>query len=277
LTNNSWAAVVNGSFGRFWSFADRRANGEVAPVPDLPGLAPEREVRFLCKRSHRNSLKLGGLRFDDGRCAGRAGYAREAQVRFDEQGAVFRLSAFAPTTTVEHHVYIAEPPPFFRVATRRRRAGSALHQFDADTIGRGDVAQEAAIDTSFQLDRETNALAAQLGAECFEVALIEEAEMIGPPRVMARKVCVLSDRPGGGGVLARPLAADQDRHAAQIDKDLRGAARHRIRGNRRAEDLGMPVGRRFRVFTDYVHVIEFECGIAHHLPSRRDRRRRITG
>jgi hypothetical protein len=78
---------------------------------------------------------------------------------------------------------------------------------------------------------------------------------------------------GGSGVLARPLSADQDRHAAQIDEDLRRPARHRVGGDRRAKHLNIPVGRCFRVFADYVNVIEFECRIAHHLPSCRDRRR----
>src|SRR5438046_3465904 len=35
---------------------------------------------------------------------------------------------------------------------------SALHQFDADAVGGGDIAQEAAADAFFQLDRATDAL-----------------------------------------------------------------------------------------------------------------------
>src|SRR5712671_106386 len=146
------------------------------------------------------------------------------------------------------------------------RLVSALHQFDADAIGCGDVAQEAAVHSSFQLDGEGHALAAELDAECFEIAPVQEAEMVGPPGVMAGKVGILPNGPAGSGVLTRPLAADQYRHAAEIDKDLRGAARDRIRGDRRAEHLDIPIGRRFRIFADDVHMIEFECGIAHFLP-----------
>jgi hypothetical protein len=58
---------------------------------------------------------------------------------------------------------------------------SALHQFDADPVWRGDVTQAAAVDAGYQLDRKTDAFAAQLGAKCLEIALVEEAEMIGPP------------------------------------------------------------------------------------------------
>jgi hypothetical protein len=90
--------------------------------------------------------------------------------------------------------------------------------------------------------------------------------VVGAPGVMAGKISVLLDRPGGSGVLAWPLAADKDRHPAKIDKDLRGAARHCLRGDRRAEHLDVPIGRRFRIFADDVNMIEFERRIAHRLP-----------
>jgi len=51
--------------------------------------------------------------------------------------------------------------------------------------------------------------------------LVEEAEMIGPPCVVTGKICKWPNGSGGSGVLARPLAADQDRRAAQIDEDRR--------------------------------------------------------
>ena len=98
---------------------------------------------------------------------------------------------------------------------------SALHQFNADTVWRGDVTQAAPVDAGFQLDRETDAFAAQLGAKCLEITLVEEAEMIGPPGVVTGKICKWPNGSGGSGVLARPLAADQDRRAAQIDEDRR--------------------------------------------------------
>jgi hypothetical protein len=45
--------------------------------------------------------------------------------------------------------------------------------------------------------------------------------MVGAPGIMAGKVGIFANGPGGSGVLARPLAADKDRHPAEIDKDLR--------------------------------------------------------
>ena len=79
---------------------------------------------------------------------------------------------------------------------------SALHQFNADTVWRGDVTQAAPVDACFQLDRETDAFAGQLGTKCLEIALVEEAEMIGPPCVMTGKIFKWPNASGGGGVLA---------------------------------------------------------------------------
>jgi len=120
---------------------------------------------------------------------------------------------------------------------------SALHQFDADTVWRGDVTQAAAVDADFQLDHEADAFAAQLGAKSLEIALVEEAEMIGPPCVVTGKICKWPNGSRRSGVLARPLAADQDCHATQIDEDLPRPARCRIRRDRRAKHLDIPIGR----------------------------------
>ena len=61
------------------------------------------------------------------------------------------------------------------------RRHSALHQLDAHTVGRRDVAQQAAVHAFLQLDWEGHALGAQLGAEGCEIALIQETEMMVPP------------------------------------------------------------------------------------------------
>src|SRR6202011_2486764 len=78
-------------------------------------------------------------------------------------------------------------------------ARSALHQFNAHAVRRGDVAQKAGVHPSFQLDREAHPLAAQLGAERFEIALVQEAEMVGAPGIMAGKVGIFANGPGGSG------------------------------------------------------------------------------
>src|SRR5207248_7967412 len=101
---------------------------------------------------------------------------------------------------------------------------STLHDFDADPVGRRDIAQETPADALLQFDRKADALRAQPGTEGGEIALIEKAEMIGAPPVVAGEIGVGPDRAGRRGILARALAADQDGHAAQPDKDLRRAA-----------------------------------------------------
>src|SRR5437870_3056871 len=90
--------------------------------------------------------------------------------------------------------------------------------------------------------------------------------MVDAPDVVAGKVGVGPDRPWLGRILAGPLAANEDGHAAKLDEDLRRAARDRVGGNRGAEHLDIPFGRGFRVPADDVDVIELEGGIAHRAP-----------
>lgn len=89
--------------------------------------------------------------------------------------------------------------------------------------------------------------------------------MVGPPPVMAGKVGVLLNRRSGDWGFARPSAANNDRHATEIDEDLRGTTRYRVGGDRGTEHLHVPIGRRFWVLADDVDVIEFERWIAHRL------------
>src|ERR1051326_9163757 len=147
---------------------------------------------------------------------------------------------------------------------------STLHDFDADAVGRRDIAQETATDALFQLDRKTDALQAQLGTKGGEIALIQKAEMVSAPGVVTREIGVGPDRPRGRRILARALAADQDRHAAQFDKDLRRAARDGVAGDRRAEHLDIPSRGGMRVFADDVDVIDLNAGLL--IPSPRGHR-----
>src|SRR5438045_7340806 len=84
---------------------------------------------------------------------------------------------------------------------------STLHDFDADPVGGRDIAQEAPADALLQFDRKADALGAQLGTKGSEIALIQKAEMIRAPPVVAGEIGVWPDRPRGRGVLARALAA----------------------------------------------------------------------
>src|SRR5262252_697061 len=97
---------------------------------------------------------------------------------------------------------------------------STLHQLDADAVGRGDIAQQTAAEALLQFDRKFHALRAQFGAEGREVNFIQKAEMIGAEPVMAGKSVIRPDRPSRPRVFARPLAADQDVHAAKFDENL---------------------------------------------------------
>src|SRR5207302_6910485 len=110
----------------------------------------------------------------------------------------FPVSAAASST--------ATAPPSSRSST--------LHQFDADAVGRRDIAQQAAADALLQLDREARALGAQPRAEGREIAPVHKAEMIGAPGIVAGEIGVWPDRPCRGRVLARPPSADQDGHPA---------------------------------------------------------------
>ena len=65
-----------------------------------------------------------------------------------------------------------------------------MHQFDAHAVGRGHVAQQAAVYAPLQLDRKGYALIAKLGAKGFEIAPVEETEVVDAPRIMAGKVGV---------------------------------------------------------------------------------------
>jgi hypothetical protein len=100
---------------------------------------------------------------------------------------------------------------------------SGLHQLDADPIGRRDISQQASANPSLQLDRKGDTLCPQLGTERPEITLIHEAKMVDPAGVMARKVGEVPYWPRIDRCFARALAANEDRHATQIDKNLRGA------------------------------------------------------
>jgi hypothetical protein len=109
-----------------------------------------------------------------------------------------------------------------------------LHEFDADTVRRGNVAQQAAAYAFLQLDRKAYAFLAQVGAEGRQVALVQETEMIGSPGVVAGEIGIGPNRLVGGRILPRAAATDQDRDAAELDEDLRGTAGDGVGGNGRA-------------------------------------------
>src|SRR5437868_14873114 len=62
---------------------------------------------------------------------------------------------------------------------------STLHDFDADPVGRRDIAQETPADALLQFDRKVDALRAQPGTKGGEVAVIQKAEMVRAPFIVA--------------------------------------------------------------------------------------------
>jgi hypothetical protein len=61
----------------------------------------------------------------------------------------------------------------------------------------------------------------------------------------------------------KTLPAEQDRHAAEFDEDLRRTPRHGVGRDRRAEHLDVPPRARVRISGDDMDMIELECWIAH--------------
>src|SRR5438270_10993060 len=84
---------------------------------------------------------------------------------------------------------------------------STLHDFDADPVGRRDIAQETPADALLQFDRKVDALRAQLGTEGGEVALVQKAEMVGAPFIVAGEIVEGPARAGRAGILAPARAA----------------------------------------------------------------------
>jgi hypothetical protein len=107
--------------------------------------------------------------------------------------------------------------------------------------------------TSFlAVNREAHRLCPPRGAEGCKVTLVQEGKMVDPTRVVAGKAGELPDRRGDDWSLALTLAANKDRHAAEIDENLRRAPCHRIGGNRGAEHLHIPILKHLRAWGERI-------------------------
>src|SRR5262245_28914651 len=103
----------------------------------------------------------------------------------------------------------------------------------------------------------------QLVVEGAQVAVIQEAEMIRPPGVVAGKACKWLDRPGRYGGFALPVAANDQGLTPQLKENLRRAIGDRVGDDLGAKHLDVPLGRLVRGLTNDVDVIKSKCGIAH--------------
>src|SRR2546423_10900893 len=94
---------------------------------------------------------------------------------------------------------------------------STLHDFDADPVGRRDIAQETPADALLQFDRKGDALRAQLGTERGEIALVQKPEMIRAQPIVAGGVGIWPEWPRPRPCLTRAPAPDQGSHGAQLE------------------------------------------------------------
>ena len=102
---------------------------------------------------------------------------------------------------------------------------------------------------------------------------VKRAAVMSPPRPPGAGPTGKARRAQDSGIAphAPPRASGPGAARRPLGLDLRRPARCRIRRDRRAKHLDISVSRCFRVVADVaddVKVIEFECRIAHHMPSR---------
>src|SRR5258708_3343676 len=132
-----------------------------------------------------------------------------------------------------------------------------LNHFDAHAIGRGDIAQHQAGFEFPRLHRHAHALFLQLRAECPQVPAIGETEVVGPPLVVTGVPVEMLHGFGGDRRFPRPMAADNQRDAADAHVDLRRAAQVRLfRGNLAPEHFLVPVRGRPRAATVQMEGVE---------------------
>jgi hypothetical protein len=97
--------------------------------------------------------------------------------------------------------------------------GSALHQFDTDAVGCGDITQPSPPDLFLQGHGNAHPLSAQLVAEGAPVPVVEEAEGISPPGIVAGVISVRLSCSGSRGSLAGPLAPNDQGLATKLEED----------------------------------------------------------
>src|SRR6266571_9038555 len=140
---------------------------------------------------------------------------------------------------------------------------SALYQFDTDAVGCCDITQQSPPDPFLQCHGKAHPFGAQLVAEGAQVAVIEEAEVIGTPCIVAGVIGVRLNLSGSRGGLAGTLAPNDKGLATNLEEDLGGTACDRVGNDIGTKHLHVPVGRVLRALTNDMDVIKFECWIAH--------------
>jgi hypothetical protein len=113
----------------------------------------------------------------------------------------------------------ASPHAHDRSMVPRQAGGAALHQFDTDVVGCGDITQPSPPDPCLQGRGNAHPLSAQLVAEGAPVPVGEEAEGIGPPGIVAGVISVRLSCSGSRGRLAGPLAPNDQGLATKLEED----------------------------------------------------------
>ena len=93
--------------------------------------------------------------------------------------------------------------------------------------------------------------------------MIDEAEVIGTPCIVAREIGMRLYRTGGRRGFAGTLAANDQGLATNRDEDLWGAVRHRVGNDIGTKHLHVPMSQVLWALAHDVDVIKFECWIAH--------------
>src|SRR5882724_5314343 len=148
----------------------------------------------------------------------------------------------ASQRAIGHATTPASPQAHGQRMVGRQAAESALYQFDTDAVGCGDIAQPSPPDAFLQGHGKTHPLSVQLVAEGAQVTVVAEAEVIGPPGIVAGVISVRLYCSGSRGSLTGPLAPNDQGLATKLEEDLGGTACNRVGHDICTKHLHVPVG-----------------------------------
>src|SRR5262245_1901835 len=140
---------------------------------------------------------------------------------------------------------------------------ATLHQFDTDAVGCSDITQQAPPDPFLQCHGKAHPFGVQLVAEGAQVAVIDEAEVVSPPSIVAGVIGVRLNLSGSRRILAGALAPNDQGLAPKLKEDLGGTTGDRVGHDVGTKHLHVPVGRVLRALANDVDMIKCEGGIAH--------------
>jgi hypothetical protein len=96
-----------------------------------------------------------------------------------------------------------------------------LYELNANAVGCRDVTQQVPSVAWLQCHRKLHAFRTQLVVEGTQVAVVQEAKVIGPPGVVAGEMGKRLDRTGWHGGFAGPVAANDQGLTPQLEENVR--------------------------------------------------------